>query len=292
MNTGNNDITVCYYIVGFFDLLGQQDLLRAIQSFPNEENLEEVETFKETILKTYRSVKSLRQSLSNAFGSFSTSGVDEKDLNTEQKTFIEQFRKHDLKFQHFSDTVIMYCPMRADINRVPHRTIFGVLSAAALTFISCLAEGHPIRGGIDIGMGLEIDDNEIYGPVLSRAYTLESKCAHYPRIVVGSELTNFLRQSTTVAGVDLESVATRSVAQRCLDLLAADDDGFLFIDYLGEHLQTILNGPLNDEIIKNGYSFIIKESSKHQADNNSKLAFRYTLLRNYFENRIPSLMNG
>ena len=48
--------------------------------------------------------------------------------------------------------------------------------------------GRPLRGGIDVGLGLEITADEVYGPALERAHYLESRLADYPCVLVGDEL--------------------------------------------------------------------------------------------------------
>jgi hypothetical protein len=55
-----------------------------------------------------------------------------------------------------------------------------------------MSQGWPIRGGIELGLAMDIDNDDIYGPALARAYTLESKVAQYPRIVIGEELILYL----------------------------------------------------------------------------------------------------
>jgi len=42
----------------------------------------------------------------------------------------------------------------------------------------------PMRAGLDVGVATKIDDNEIYGPGLERAFYLESQLAEYPRFIV------------------------------------------------------------------------------------------------------------
>jgi hypothetical protein len=47
---------------------------------------------------------------------------------------------------------------------------------------------RPVRGGIEIGLGAELDDREIFGSGISEAYRLESKIADWPRILIGKQL--------------------------------------------------------------------------------------------------------
>jgi hypothetical protein len=179
-------------------------------------------------------------------------------------------------------------PLRDDINKLPMRGVFGVLAAAAVTFIGCLAHGQPIRGGIDIGIALEIENGEIYGPALSRAYNLESTVAQYPRVVIGEELFKYLNLSCNQEESDLFKSISKRTAKACLELLAIDDDGNPFIDYLGESLKESLGNVYDEELVSQAYNHVVSESLKHKTEKNPKLAFKYTLLRNYFEERLSA----
>ncbi len=46
-------------------------------------------------------------------------------------------------------------------------------------------------------------------------------------------------------------------------------------------------GVIDVSVIQKAYSQVLNFAEKDQKEKNSKLAFRYTLLRNYFEARLP-----
>jgi hypothetical protein len=163
--------------------------------------------------------------------------------------------------------------------------IYGVLAATAVTFLSCLVHSWAIRGGIELGLAMDIEEGEVYGPALASAYRLESKVAQYPRIVVGEELVRYLRMVAGQEAITAEESAHTRVAARSLGLLAVDDDGCTFLDWLGSDIRTTFHK--RSELVQTAYNFIIQESVKHKEARNSKLGFRYTLLRNYVESRLP-----
>lgn len=288
MTDNNNDMNVSWHVVAFLDLLGQQDKLRQITTLPDQANAAEVEAFKQSVLQMYGPVKSLRTFFLNSIKSFSAPS-DDKDIPEQFKEVMQQFRSCPIDSQTFSDSVIASVPLRTDISLFPCRAIFGVLSAAALAFLSCLAKGSPIRGGIDLGLAFNIDENEIYGPALARAYTLESKVAHYPRIVIGEELVRYLNAVATAPAATTEQQMNAVTAQSCIRLMTTDDDGHSILDYLGEEFRDSLEMVHSTaDIVQMAYNFVLTESQKYQAEKNSKLGFRYTLLRNYFEDRLPN----
>lgn len=132
-----------------------------------------------------------------------------------------------------------------------------------------------------------MNDNEIYGPVVSKAYDLESKIAAYPRIVIGEEFVKYLDTHTLPGNGESEphEKLRMKLASMCMSLIAIDDDGHPFIDYLGdgfkEHLLSECDG-----YIRKAYQYVIEQSEKWKKEKNSKLAFRYSLLRNYFDARL------
>lgn len=287
MNVINNK-SKDLYLVAFFDLLGQQEELRQMHALSNPENADEVEKFYQRIKKTYGAVKGMRSFFRGFFNGFTKRSIDISQLDHQQKRLFEQCKNNEIKIQQFSDCIAIFMPLRNDINKLPMRGVFGVLAAAATTFIHCLACGQPIRGGIDIGFAIEIDNEEIYGPALSRAYNLESSVAQYPRIVIGDELIKYLNLSCNQEDKDIFSTISKTSAKACLELLAIDDDGNPFIDYLGESLKKSFGEFYDNSLVSKAYKHVISESEKHKKEKNPKLAFKYTLLRNYFEERLPS----
>ena len=95
-----------------------------------------------------------------------------------------------------------------------------------------------IRGGIDLGLAMDIDEGEIYGPALARAYNLESGIAKYPRIVIGEGLTRYLQMVAGRQARTGEDKAHAEFASKSLGLLAVDVDGCTFLDWLGSDIRT------------------------------------------------------
>lgn len=170
------------------------------------------------------------------------------------------------------------------------------MAAPAITFLSCISMGWPIHGGIDLSLAMDIDDNELYGPAIARAYTIESKIAFYPRIVIGDELIRYLNAITSNQTKTAGEIAHAKFAATALNFLAQDDDGNAFLDYLGDDIRNTLSDQATLKVVKTAHEFVIKKSIEYKECRNSKLGFRYTLLRNYFESRLPrwgpSILSG
>lgn len=277
-----------WYVIAIFDLLGQQDNLRRLTKLPDPNNSVEIGKFNKIIKDLYAPYYTIRKLFTDAVDAFQTGGLDISTLSADQQMLLKKIRSTPISIRHFSDSTIINIPLDRDSSPCPCRAIYGVLVAAAQTMIACLAKKMPIRGGIDVGIAINFDANEIYGPALARAHVLESKIAQYPRIVIGETLYHYLQTTKSISAVDAESDANSKMALTASELLVADDDGQLILDYLGTHFRDRLHESSGQRvIIHEAYKFIIEQSDKYQKDRNSKLGFRYTLIRNYFENRLP-----
>jgi hypothetical protein len=285
-----SNLDVGFYIVAFIDLLGQQEHLRALVDLPDKQDPSQMEFFRSTLKQTYGVVDGMRKSFEKFFNSFSRRPINQPRMNqltAEQKKQYRELTSYPIQFQRFSDSMVIFLPLRTDTYKLPTAGIFGILGAAATSFICQLATGHPIRGGIDVGVAMEMTKGEIYGAALSRAYSLESKVAMYPRIVLGKELVDYLQLTHMKEPTDIYSAAGKEMAKSCLDLLAVDDDGHAFLDYLGQGFKKHIAYDLDAKVITMAYEQVLKQSERCQREKNSMLAFRYTLLRNYFEARLP-----
>ncbi len=267
-----------YFVVAYIDLLGQQDKIRSLKVPAGLGDTVAIEEARKVINDTYGAVNMMRKSFITSFEAFAQSPI--------QKKLPAELNNSPIQIQSFSDSIVIYLSMRTDKFKLPVRGIYAILCASAVTFLHCLAHGHPIRGGIDIGAAFEPVKGEIYGPALSRAYTLESKCANHPRIIIGNELQQYLSASSNQEETDMYSQAAKRTADMCIKLLAEDDDGYAFVDYLGQTFHTLTKNQIPISIIEKAYNNILEASNCYKATKNGKLAFRYSLLRDYFYDRL------
>lgn len=276
---------MAWYVVAFLDLLGQQDVLSTITALPNVENREEVDAFKQKVAELYSPLYALETFFKTSIKPFKEGTENETASSTSDQELRKQFRSTPIFYRHFSDALIVHIPLNNNVGKFQCFAIYGILAATAVTFLSCLVHSWAIRGGIELGLAMDIEDGEVYGPALARAYRLESRIAQYPRIVIGEELVRYLQMVAGQEAITKEEMAHARVATRSLGLLAADDDGRTFLDWMGNDIRSSFQK--RTELVRAAYNFIIQESIKHKEARNSKLGFRYTLLRNYVESRLP-----
>jgi len=283
----NDRMNIGYYAVCFIDLLGQQDRLRALSGLPDEADEAQMAGFVQALKGTYGVVTGTRKLFATFFKSYSAERrTDLSALTEEQRHQYAKMKSNQIHTALFSDSMVAFTSLADQDSKLPVSGLFGVIGAAASTMLSSLAAGHPVRGAVDIGLGMEIEEGEIYGPCLSRAYTLESRTAQYPRILVGQECINYLNQTARQEPKDIYAQASIAIAQTCIDLLAVDNDGYAIVDYLGKGFKSSIAHTLDRQVVKNAFGNVIKFSEACRDAKDTRLAFRYALLRNYFQHRL------
>ncbi|MFA6143476.1 MAG: hypothetical protein WCW84_10780 [Sulfurimonas sp.] len=132
---------------------------------------------------------------------------------------------------------------------------------------------------------MKISNNELFGPVLSNVYKLESTVAEYPRIVVGENLIKFLNNAADKTPILEYDKLNIKFAKICLNVIARDTDGVDIIDYLCDDFEKYLGQDLTDFKYK-AYETLAHEYQLHINNNDQKLAQRYFRAIDYFEARL------
>lgn len=284
----SDDIVYRYYVIAYIDILGQKEAFQNADHVPLN-NEEAKDRLIEVLKKTYGFVKSFRAGFKNYFDQVNQQAIVKNNLDNKE-ILLNQMQACDIQFSQFSDSVIAFIPIEKDSNLCKTiNGIWGILTASASMFILSLSAKHAIRGGIEIGAGLEIDTGEPYGPALNKAYSLESQVADYPRIVIGGELIRFLHSRAAMNEKDLLSQFAKEYANKCLSIIKRDRDGFYFLDWLGEGIEDLFKTiPRPDQTestektLQDARQFIHEEREKFILKQNIKLVERYTKLCNYF----------
>lgn len=270
-----------YYLVAFLDILGQRENLRRLTILPTNE--EEKSNFFDSIDKSHGNVMRVRKYLNDFFGE-----TCKPNINLVAPEHQEHFiacRKSEVSFYAISDSIVIYVPlMNNDEYCTAINGVYSALIATSGTALSALSNSIAVRGGIDIGIATEIDENEIYGPGLERAVHLEHNLAEYPRFVIGNELMNYL---SLVENQDFHSnpgkIAKKN-AKRCKSLIIRDTDGRYMLDFLGPKLKQLLCNIGRDTVIA-ARKFVEQEYNKYTLEENQKLMSRYFRLLHYFTRR-------
>jgi len=293
MSKGN--INYYFYLLSFIDVLGQKEVFRELENEDLSDNHPKlIEAHKQTALF----VEKLRSGFKDFFDAYTADKEPSVKIPLEKMDQFKAMLKSNLKHQRFSDSIQAYVCLHTDkYHSNAINGVFGALLACGGMLLLSLASKKAFRAGVEVGLGTELDNGEIYGPVLYKAYELESKVAEYPRIVVGRELINYL---TTLANAheqlpeqtkeDVE--LCKLMATNCLKMIVRDLDGVPILDYLGaEFLQSINENSERakefEGVFKLALAFVESEYSKRKQAGDKKLALRYYLLLNYFKAKNP-----
>jgi hypothetical protein len=280
MNTQkpDNEVPVGYYIVAYLDVLGQKNHLKKIDELPKSPK--EREELIQNLKKTYGKIDLFRKVFETFFQSFIKARQASKLSPDIHRIFsIPQVKKH-----FFSDTVVLYSSLAEHENNFALGNIYAMIESISKLYLFMLSEKFVFRGGVDVGIGCEFLDGEIYGNALYKAYELESK-AKYPRIIVGDNLIKCVR-SYREKSTDPIQTFTNDMAEACLNYIQKDcNDGNYIL------LPTYRNGMKNeiDSWKKFAITFTKDEISRFAKENNIELKNRYELLEKilmtmYFRN--------
>ncbi len=286
-NSNNSDLIFQEYLVIFFDLLGQREALRKITGIPVSGT--EKDQFLELVRKSVGRVLMLRRAFKSYFDGM-TSHVPNTDLVAPEhrQEFIES-QKANCHYYGLSDAIVIAVPlMNENENCTPINGIFSALTATCGIALLALSLKVPARAGIDVGVGVQIDDREVYGPALERAVRIEAELAEYPRLVVGRELLAYLNCVENQKPQTRLGEIAAHMAKQCRKLMIQDTDGRIILDYLGNNIREVFENKLEKEIVLNAWNYINEQHKKHIEEDNDKLSSRYFRMIRYFRSRLDS----
>lgn len=129
----------------------------------------------------------------------------------------------------FSDSVVISFPAYSESG------VFDALLEILWVQMSLAQKGYLCRGGITRGRLIHTP-KLLFGPAMIEAYTLESKAALYPRVILGDEIIN-----TGVAAHAAHHSPNHEL-QSIKSLLEKDMDGMYYIGYI-TRVQSELDDP-------------------------------------------------
>ena len=208
-------------------------------------------------------------------------------LSSEEQVVWDDMQATHIKMQKWSDGLMPFVCLGDTEIKCQVNGIFGIFGLAGFLCLIGLATHQPIRGAIEVAWGVELHEQELYGAAVARAYELESEVAQYPRIVVGPEAVKFLQVHASNPHQDPYSRNDQQLAKMCLEMLVQDVDGHWLLHYLGESFQQAVSHDTHPALHGAARAFILEQLLTHQANQNTKLAFRYSHLLQYFDAHQP-----
>lgn len=276
----NEDFQYGFYCVAWLDILGQRRKLRELSRL----SVDDQKTVK-LLRETAGCVLRLRKRLEDSFESFTKeTGLLEGAPKELQERIASA--KQSVKYRYFSDSIIMQIPFIGDKDQFePMTGVYKCIGACSILHACALASKEPIRGGIEVGRGLNLyeDKDEVYGPVLENAHYLESEVADYPRIVVGEGLLTYLSTIESKSLTTPFSQIAKNLAARCTRMTTMDSDGFHMLDFLGDEIASNSFPAARRELLKGIIEYISEQKQIARTEQNHKHQSRYFRLGAYVE---------
>ena len=208
-------------------------------------------------------------------------------VSPEHRQAFQSSQKVNIQYYGLSDSIIISVPLaneKEDENCTPMNGVYSAFVATACLGLSSFAQQIIWRAGLDVGICTQINDLEIYGPALERAYYLESQLAEYPRFAIGEVLINYLSSiKEQKYSTPLGEIA-KANAIFCKEMIIQDTDGRYMLDFLGKGAKEIFDGAgIGVKNFTLARDFIFSEYERYSKENNHKLASRYYRLLSYFD---------
>lgn len=284
-----SEVHYCQYIVCMMDLMGQKKMYETLESYSMEN---ENHDFLNRIIDFIRSIEYFKKDVDSFFNSIE-SYKSPLEWPKGSENFVSKFTKNTCKIQRFSDGIMVFSPLADTKESAPISSMLNALLCTASTMLSSLAKGNPIRVGIGIGGGVELEDGELFGPAIGYAHEMESKKAIYPRIAIHSNIIEYLNlyESEKVdESKGLDHQVEESIAVHCKKVIKLDDDGVYYLDYLGDYvwLHMLQGGDL--VLLKQAFDFVTKEKLRFEVEKDECLIKKYSYLYDYFIKSRPEVI--
>jgi hypothetical protein len=290
---GNNGGHVlAYYLLGFFDILGQSTTLRELKRLPRtkEEAAEAIKLLKGTA----GTVRSVREMFLRTFEAVDPPTEFALSLPSPARKRVVAATRATLAHWGVSDSVIVAASL-LDTGHpcTPVNGAYRAFVAAASTWLVTLSAGRPIRGGLEVGLAIPIEGEEVYGPVLDRAYQLESRVAGAPRIVVGEVCLDYLDSFAEAPSLTVEDALAAQMAALCRSMIRPGADGVPMLDALGDHMISLSNtmaqlfGEGIADRIEPAHQYVRLQLLHAEGVGDDKMIGRYRGLLAYFDERAP-----
>lgn len=243
-------------VVAFIDILGFRELVASTVGKEDYDNEDQIEN----IISTYDAIREIWD-------------LDKKSNSLKREVITSK------KVTIFSDSIVV------SFKITDQSEVFSTLLEIKWLLMRMIYRGILCRGAVSLGKLIH-NDKYIFGPALVEAYTLESKAALYPRVI--------LDRSIIEIGAKYRSPIHSFSEERTYvnDLLEKDSDGMYYVDYFHK-AQSELDDPQYDfpeyidklgEIIRKG---LMASGHSTKAD----LRVKYSWMRERYNHMIDMVKN-
>jgi len=282
-------IVAGHYVVALIDIMGQSDELAKWNYTPDRENPQP--DWMRALENTRQRVLGWREHFDSHFRKTmdrvnQQAEAHRKDMPASRHKQFDQVRQYEILSSHFADSIILFSPLQNKYGYLQTANIYSMLGTLGTLFLIALAERTVFRGAIEVGMLCNLPTGEPYGPAMADVHRLESKCADYPRILVGPGARRYVSQICQNTATDAPTKAIRSIAECCNNFLSYDEDGQCIVDYLGAGFARLASKPgCMEDVRQRASEFVKSELTRFRMAGNKKLVARYERLGAYFRSK-------
>jgi len=276
---GEKNLKVSNYAAVFIDILGQRDSMKGCGLVPDNKD-----DFLAVAKKSIGVISQLHSSFNTFYESLTKATMNLK-IPEEHRDKYSHLQAATLKFQRFSDGLVVFISLAEDSTHSPINGVYGLIASSGSLCLLGLAGKNPIRGGAEIAWGVELNESELYGCVVAKSYELESEVAKYPRIILGDEIINYLQVLSQNMEKDINSQYRKKMAETCIEMVCETPDGNHMVDFLGEGFRKYIASTLDATVYNEALSYVEEQLAHWRNEKNSKLTGRYKTLHEYFLER-------
>jgi hypothetical protein len=293
-----------HYAVLFLDLLGQRKAMRLIEpAYRDAFRRRPGDTVSDEAMQAVRAaVGESVLAIQEFFMRFRWYMEDAENdrlrvlsrISPSSRDVADQSTRAQVEHRRYSDGLMVFAKIAPDSAHAPLGALFKLFGLCRHMMLEQLALGRPLRGGIDINVGVRVQtdavpeaSDDLLGPVVVSAYELESGTAKWPRIAVGPGVRFFLdAASGEEARVSVGEIGLR-LAPKLRDMLFLHKDGVTMFDWLGKASNDVYGRPDSTKVRKALASARSQvDLWKAQDEEESRtLARRYAELADYIDSR-------
>ena len=255
-----------FYVCSLIDILGQKEKLMKLNDISLDESIS-------IFQQTYGNV--------NKFREYTNDSISFVNQIKSKHNFKNSFTSNLIEMKSFSDLITSYVSLGNNEHKLQFQGIYFLLLSNCEVFLKMLANGIALRGGIDLGMAMKNDENELYGSALLNPYIIESKVTKSIRIVIGQTLYNYIQETSSNEYLNDKLLDLNiRYAQLCKKLIKQDADGEYILDYLSDEFNQMERFTIYYEKAK---LFLDTEYNNLRRKQEFDIAKKYQQAIKYFE---------
>lgn len=268
-----------FFVIAFLDLLGTKKRFNRMADLFEASISDEKK--KQILIESKKPLLEFRKVFEKYYSSYNR-----------KQTFRDVLRnKHGITapqvvLRFFSDSVILMLPLVEKEGVPVVLELLPMIDACSTACLMCLSKGYPVRGGIELGVGVEIGDREVTGKVLADAVDLEKK-AEFPRVIIGKKLLEFLieAKSKNPQEDQIKEKINKDISKQVYELLYRDIGDVYSLDYLGKQASGKLQ--IEEELFWPIITKVIENVERCLVDYEEEIIQKkYRYLKNYIISKI------